>query len=88
MPPDTPDFAGRPIWNSHSPERSYSPFAASTASVSRATSAETTRSRVTGFTPPSARVAPITAMSRAVTSSEHWRVYSSTVSPGSASRRP
>lgn len=25
MPPATPDFAGRPISNSHSPERSYSP---------------------------------------------------------------
>ena len=38
-----------------------------TASVCRQVAAETTRSRVSGLTPPSARVAPITARSRAVT---------------------
>ncbi len=41
-PPATPDLPGNPISKSHSPERSYSPLAARTASVSRATSAETT----------------------------------------------
>src|SRR5690606_30042586 len=49
MPPETPDLAGIPISNSHSPERSYSPDAATTASVSRHTSAETTRRPVTGL---------------------------------------
>src|SRR5699024_1399776 len=34
IPPATPDLAGRPISNSHSPELSYMPVAASTARVS------------------------------------------------------
>src|SRR5699024_55201 len=43
MPPETPDFAGRPISNSHSPLFSYIPQEASRARLSRAISAETTR---------------------------------------------
>ena len=43
----------------------------------------TTIRSVMGLTPPSARVAPITARSLALTFSEHWRVYKSVASAGS-----
>ncbi len=45
-----------------------------TASVARQLATLTTGSPVTGLTPPSASVAPITARSRAVTRSELCRV--------------
>ena len=48
-----------------------------------ADSASTTRSLVSGLTPPSAKVAPITARSLALTFSEHCRVYRSVASAGS-----
>ena len=50
------------------------PAVAITASAWRQDGASTTAARVIGFTPPSANVAPITARSRAVTESAHWRV--------------
>jgi hypothetical protein len=67
----TPLLPGSPMSNSQSPERSYSPVEAMTANTLAQVDAVTTRSLVTGFTPPSARVAPITARSRAETTSEH-----------------
>ena len=64
IPPPMPLFPGRPTSYSQSPEVSYSPAVAITASVYRQVIASTTRSPVTGLTPPSASVAPITARSR------------------------
>ncbi len=51
-PPETPLLAGSPTRRSQSPEPSYMPQVAMTARTPAATSAETTRSRVTGLTPP------------------------------------
>src|SRR6185436_7691208 len=77
MPPLTPLLPGRPTSYSQSPERSYRPAVAITASTRRQVPAETTRSPVAGLTPPPASVAPITARSRAVMSSAHCFVYTS-----------
>ena len=74
MPPETPLLAGIPTVLSQSPAASYMPQLVITVSTCRAQSAETTCSPVTGWMPPLARVAAITARSRVVTSTEHWRV--------------
>src|SRR5690606_33662418 len=71
MPPLTPLLPGSPTSYSHSPERSYIPAAASTARTRLHTKPETTGSPLTGFTPPSASVAPIVARSTALTLSAH-----------------
>src|SRR5918993_1992290 len=73
MPPLTPLLPGIPTWYSQSPDNSYKPAVAMTASTRRQTPATTTRSPVIGFTPPLANVAAITARSWTVTSREHWR---------------
>ena len=72
-PPDTPDLAGRPTRNSHSPEKSYIPQVAMTVSTCSATAWSMAIPPVPGFTPPMANVAPITARSTADTSTEHCR---------------
>lgn len=87
-PPETPLLAGSPIRSSHSPEPSYIPQVAITASTRAATSGETTWSRVTGLSPPYARVAAIVARSRAVTRTAHWRKYRSTARTGSTGMVP
>jgi aminobenzoyl-glutamate transport protein len=74
IPPPIPLFAGRPTSYSQSPEPSYNPAVSITASVWWQTRRSMTRSLVTGFTPPSAKVAPITARSLALTCSEHCLV--------------
>jgi uncharacterized repeat protein (TIGR03803 family) len=68
IPPPIPLLPGRPTSYSQRPESSYMPAVVMTASACRQVSASTTCSPVTGFTPPSASVAPITARSWAVTS--------------------
>jgi len=70
-PPDTPDLAGRPTRNSHSPEKSYIPQVAMTVSTCSATAWSMATDPVRGFTPPLASVAPMTARSAAVTRTEH-----------------
>ncbi len=72
-PPDTPLLAGRPTRYIHSPEKSYMPHVVITLSTRTADSDVSARTPVTGFTPPFARVAAITARSLASTSSEHCR---------------
>ena len=72
-PPDTPDLAGSPTRNSHSPEKSYIPHVAMTVSTCSATACSMAVTPVRGLTPPLASVAPMTARSAAVTSTEHWR---------------
>src|SRR6516162_2856492 len=57
MPPLTPLLPGSPTSYNQSPDCSYMPAVASTASTRLHLSASTTRSLVMGFTPPSARVA-------------------------------
>ena len=74
MPPLTPLLPGIPISYSQSPDSSYRPAVAITASTRRHTPAAMTRSPVIGFTPPLASVAAITARSWTVTSREHCRV--------------
>ena len=78
-PPLTPLLAGRPTRSSHSPEKSYMPQLAMIDRTSRATRLARRRARPwSGLKPPNASVAAITARSRTVTSSEHWRKYDST----------
>jgi hypothetical protein len=69
-----PLLPGTPTSYSQSPEVSYIPAVVITARAKWQTAASTTRSRVIGLTPPSARVAPITASSVALTRSELCRV--------------
>ena len=49
------------------------PQLAMSESTSRATDSSMTRSAVTGLNPPNDSVAAITARSRTLTSTEHWR---------------
>ena len=77
MPPATPLFAGSPTRASHSPEPSYMPHEAMTDITHRATGAPITLWPVSGLTPKLARVAAITAMSKAVTDAAHCRKYAS-----------
>jgi hypothetical protein len=83
-PPPIPLFPGTPTSNSQSPEVSYIPAVAMTASTCWQTAGVTTRRPVTGLTPPSASVALITARSSALVSRQLCLVYRSTASAGSA----
>ena len=58
MPPPIPLLPGNPTSYSQSPDVSYSPAVAITASVARQLAAWITRTRVSGLTPPSANVRP------------------------------
>ena len=72
IPPPTPDLAGSPTRNIQLPDQSYIPHVAITDSTRATWDSASARSPVTGFTPPLASVAAITARSRAVTRIEHW----------------
>ena len=74
IPPETPLLAGKPTVEIQSPAESYMPQVAITLITWRATHSSTTRSSLSGCTPPLARVAAIRARSRVVTRTEHCRV--------------
>lgn len=74
MPPPMPLLPGTPTSYSQSPEVRYIPAVAMTASTRRHVSALTACWPVSGLTPPSARVAPMTARSVAVTLRQHCLV--------------
>jgi hypothetical protein len=84
IPPPIPLFPGTPTSNSQSPEVSYIPAVAMTASTCWQTAGVTTCRPVSGLTPPSASVALISARSSALVSRQLCRVYRSTASAGSA----
>ena len=71
IPPETPDFPGNPDLEQPLARALVQAGGGQHRKGVAQTSARTTRSPVTGLTPPCASVAPITARSRAVTSSEH-----------------
>src|SRR3954471_13488878 len=70
-PPPTPLFAGRPELYAQIPESSYKPAVAITGRVYITVSGLTTFFLVTGFTPPLASVAAISARSFAFTFIAH-----------------
>ena len=72
-PPPTPLFAGMPTSTTHSPAESYIPQVVITLSTRSTWSRSSTRSPVSGLTPPLARVAAIRLRSRQSTLTEHWR---------------
>lgn len=88
IPPAIPLLPGRPVSYSQSPVVSYRPAVAITDRTARQVSSRTTRRPLSGLTPPSARVAPMTARSLAVTARQQVRVYSPTASYGSPGSTP
>src|SRR5258708_709808 len=74
IPPPTPDFAGTPIKNANSPEKSYMPHECMSERQFLTVSIENTRSFVSGFTPPLASVAAATAIeSHVISTEQHWK---------------
>ena len=73
MPPPTPLLAGMPTEETQSPAESYMPQVSMTDMTWRTWAPVKTCLPVTGCTPPLARVAAMSARSRAVTSTAHWR---------------
>src|SRR5687767_13040049 len=72
-PPATPLFAGTPIENANSPEKSYIPHEYMSERQARTVDDRSTRSPEIGHTPPFASVAATTAMrSQLVSIEQHW----------------
>jgi len=71
MSPLTPDLAGKPILNIHSPEKSYIPQLNIIERQLRTSAALKIFSFVSGFVPPLAKVAAITAADSVSTVIEH-----------------
>ncbi len=88
IPPPTPDLAGRPTRNIHSPDQSYMPHVAITVSTRLTLAADSARSPVRGLRPPLASVAAMTARSVAVTRIEHCSKYRSRCSSTGSSIIP
>jgi len=83
IPPPIPLLPGTPTSKSQSPEASYIPAVAMTASACWQTSGVTTCTPVTGLTSPPASVAVMIARSSALVRRQLCLVYRSTVSAGS-----